>query len=277
MKLAFYAPDGAGDKVLVAAVMAGAQRHGDCVIYVPTYGYEGVLADADAAACYGVRASSRIILDAYRRAGKRTFFFDKGYWGRGTYTRVAVDAWHTHGSWLRDRDHARLRTTGQELKPMRECAGQNVIYAGTTQTWCDLYDLGPARQLDEVIVKLLVAQHPGRVVYRPRPAYARKHPELCGPIEGALLSDPAQPLAEALEHCELLVTLGSNSAVEARAAGVETLVLGDNPIQRLNGGRDQAARDDLFRRLAYCQWTLDEYLSGEAWADLKETMDRIAA
>lgn len=276
MKLVFYAPDGAGDKLLVAAVMAGAQRHGDSVLYVPTFGYEGVIADADAAACYGVRASSRIILDAYRRTGKRTLFFDKAYWGRGRFSRVAVDAWHTPASLMRGRDDTRLRAIGPELEPMREPASRSLIYAATTQTWCDLHDLGPARALDEVIVRLLIAQHPGRVIYRPRPAYAKKHPELCGEIDGAWLSDPAQPLADALKDCDLLVTLGSNAAVEARAAGVETLVLGDNPIQRLNGGRDQVARDDLFRRLAYCQWTLDEYLSGEAWADIKETLKGIA-
>jgi len=269
MKIIFYAPDGVGDKLLVAAVMGGAARHGDDVRFVVLSEYRGVIAEADVAACYGVRASSRIILDAYRRAGKRTLFFDKGYWGRGNYTRVAIDDWHPRFDWLREGARERLVASGLELCAPRALADRNVIYAATTQTWCDFYDLGPARALDEIIVQLLSRQYPSRVVYRPRPAYAVKHPELCTAIAGAMLSNPATPLTLALEDCDLLVTLGSNAAVEARAAGVETCVLGEHPLRWLNGRRNAADVENLFAQLAYWQWTLEEYLSGDAWACIR--------
>jgi putative glycosyltransferase DUF6716 len=271
LKLAFYAPDGAGDKQIVAAVMAGAARHGDEVVYIPTYRYDGVTADADAAACYGVRASTRIILDAWRRAGKQTLFFDKGYWGRGLYTRVAVNAWQPTAYFRRGRDGGRLAKSGLAIRPGRDTKRPGrTIYAATTQTWCDFYDLGPSRALDEVIVAALAGLLGGGVVYRPRPAYAKKHPELCLPIAGSALSDPEVPLAEALKECGLLVTLGSNAAVEALAAGVPVLVLGDNPCAMMN--MTLSDREPFFNDLAWCQWTLDEYLSGEAWAEIKAAL-----
>lgn len=273
MKIAFYAPDGAGDKLLVAAVMGGAARHGDAVVFIPVHEYQGVVADADVAACYGVRASSRIILDAYRRAGKRTLFFDKGYWGRGVYTRVAVDAWQPTRYFRRARPDDRLRVSGLDLLPPNE-RGTEIIYAATTQTWHDFYDLGPARVCDELIVKALAAHRRESVVYRPRPAYAKKHPELCGTIEGSKLS--RLPLDEDLKRCALLVTIGSNIAVDALAAGVKVEVLGDNPCSAFNGCRvTDDARTRFFADLAYCQWTLDEYHSGEAWVEIKSVMGAV--
>ena len=279
MRVAFYAPDGAGDKLLVAAVQAGAARHGDAVIYIQTHRYEGVLADADAAACYGVRASSRIILDAYRRAGKRVLFFDKG-WPRGIYTRVAVDAWQPTAYFRRGRSSDRLDRSGIVLKPWRSAAaGSKIIFAATTQTWLDFFDLGPGRALYELMVGMLAGMEPGLVVYRPRPAYAKKHPELCGPIAGAQMSDPAQPLAEALNDAMLLVTIGSNAAIEALIHGVPVLVLGDNPARLLNWRTTnvEAERPGFFADLAWTQWTMDEYLSGEAWAEIRQTMKRRGA
>jgi len=276
LKLAFYASDGEGDKLLVAAVMAGAARHGDEARYIPWPSYDGVIAEADAVACYGVRASTRIITDAYRRAGKRSLYFDKGTWGRGIYTRVAVDAWQPTAYFRCGRPSDRLEKSGIVLKPWRGAAGAKIIFAATTQTWLDFYDIGHGRRLDELMIGMLAGLEPGIVVYRPRPAYARKHPELCGPIAGAELSDPTQPLAEALADCMLLVTIGSNTAVEALAAGVSVLVLGDNPCRLLNWRSVDVERErpQFFADLAWCQWKLDEYLSGEAWADIKETMKR---
>lgn len=266
MKIAFYAPDGAGDKLLVAAVMGGAARYGDEVVFIPVHEYAGVVEDADAAGCYGVRASTRIILDAYRRAGKRTLMFDKGYWGRGVYTRVAVDAWQPTKYLKRGCPRDRLDKTGLVIKPWSRNRDSYIIYAATTQTWHDFYDLGPARALDELIVSLLCWKSL-YVAYRPRPAYAKKHPELCGPIAGAELSTLA--LDEDLARCETLVTLGSNIAIDALAAGVTVRVLGDHPCQAFH---QFGTREEFFSDLAHCQWTLDEYHSGEAWADIKSVM-----
>lgn len=273
MRIAFYSTEGQGDKLLVAAVKGGAARHGDEVLFIDIARWDRVMEDADAAAAYGIRASTRIILDAYRRAGKRTIYFDKGYWGRGIYTRVAVDAWQPTAYFRAvERGDDRLDKAGPDLRDVTH--GDKIIYAATTQTWCDFYNLGCARVLDEMIVRMLALSHRNRVVvYRPRPGYARKHPELCTPIEGSELSDIARPLREELDGCSLLVTLGSNAAIEARAAGVETLVLGDNPAVVLNGvveGRVEV--HEFFCALSWCQWTLDEYLSGEAWAEIRRAM-----
>lgn len=270
MKVAFYAPDGAGDKLLVAAVMGGAARHGDDVVFIPVHEYAGVVEDADAAGCYGVRASTRIILDAYRRAGKRTLMFDKGYWGRGVYTRVAVDAWHPTRYLEGGRSDARLKDTGLEPQPEPD-HGSSIVYAATTQTWHDFYDLGPARACDELIVKALAAARGEEIIYRPRPAYAKKHPELCRPIEGSVVSTAS--LQEEFRRCRKLVTIGSNIAVDAVVAGIPTVVLGDNPCSLLNHRRlSLRDRRAFLADLAWHQWTLDEYHSGEAWVEIRKTM-----
>lgn len=273
LRLAFYAPDGTGDKLLVAAVMGGAARHRDHVKFIPIDQYDGVDYSADVVACYGVRASTRIITEAYRRAGKRSLFFDKGYWGRGIYTRVAVDAWQPTKYFRCNRPGDRLKASGLYVEQNSyETENGFIIYAATTQTWHDFYDLGPARSLDEIIVRLLAITYPGRVLYRPRPAYAKKHPELCAPIDNVVVSHGNVSLADELRSSSILVTLGSNAAVEAIAAGFMVQVLGDNPCSLLNGDTTFEQRKAFLADLAYCQWTLDEYHSGEAWANIKSVM-----
>lgn len=278
MKVVFYAPEGSYEKQLVAAVQGGAAAHGDEVVYRSVGSYAGVEAGADVAACAAVRASSRMVLEDYRRAGRRTLFFDKGYWGRGVYTRVAIDAWQPRA--LPERPDDRLAASGLSLAGWRSSeAGHPVIYCGTTQTWHDFHDLGSARAVDEMWVRWLVEACGSRPVrYRPRPAYAKKHPELCGPIEGAALS--TGPLADELAAgCHVLVTIASNAAIEALAAGVKVMVMGEHPARALSSrsiemplAPSAERRQRLFAALAWCQWTLAEWWSGEAWSSLREDL-----
>lgn len=150
-----------------------------------------------------------------------------------------------------------------------------MVYAATTQTWHDFYNLGRSRELDAGVITLLASLYPGRVVYRPRPTYAIKHPELCLPIGGATLSRH-RALVDELRHAELLVTLGSNAAVEALALGVPTIVLGDNPCRVMNGAPNNwvEARERLFNALSMCQWRLDEYASGVGWNHIQALLQK---
>lgn len=270
MKIVFYAPDGSREKLLVASVLTGALRHGDEIGFVPIEQYAGVVSGADACACYGVRASTRIICEAYRAAGKRFVYFDKPYWGRGDYVRFAVDAWQPTAYFLQGHDATRLRRSGLELRyPVT--LGRATLYAATAQTWADFYCLGSLRALEEALVKVLVATQE-HVLYRPRPGYRVRHPELCEALGGAELA-PDVPLAELLLKCSFLVTLGSNAAIEAAIYSVPVLVLGDNPAALLNANAPRVTREQFFSDLAWCQWTADEWLSGEAWAEVRRVME----
>jgi hypothetical protein len=85
-------------------------------------------------------------------------------------------------------------------------------------------------------------------------------------------------LAEALSGASQVITVNSNSAVDAVLAGVPTVTLDRGsmawPVTSHSiwsplcyTDREQWAYD-----MAYCQWTLDEMRSGDAWAHIKEAL-----
>jgi hypothetical protein len=74
------------------------------------------------------------------------------------------------------------------------------------------------------------------------------------------------PLESDLAHCGKVVTWGSGAAIKALMMGIPVISEMPNWI----GMQDNslAGRLEMFRKLAYAQWTLDEIRTGEPFGRL---------
>lgn len=76
----------------------------------------------------------------------------------------------------------------------------------------------------------------------------------------------ARPLDEDLARCGRVVTWGSGAAVQALMSGIP--VVSEMPDWIGQQDNTDAGRLEMFRRMAWAQWTLDEIRAGEPFAGL---------
>lgn len=285
MKFAFYVAEKDRNWGLAEAVAESAAVHGDEVEIIPQRMFQGVRGDADGGACLGVKRAGKRLLGAHLQAGRHFLFFDKAYMNRANYVRVSVDAWQPTAYFRRQRPADRFERMHLTIEP-RHGNGEEVMFAGSSQKYCNFHDLGDATQYAERVVRKLKKNTKRQIIYRPKPSWAVHHAEDCKPIESTRLSAPGTPIREELARCHLLVTHGSNAAADALLAGVPVMMLGDGIFSPMSMGEDyrriedpyfpsDEERSQFFYDLAYCQWTLDEFRSGEAWADLRSTLIKL--
>ena len=284
MKIAFYVAQKDRNWGLAEAVAESAAVHGDEVEIIPQRMFQGVRGDADGGACLGVKRAGKRLLGAHLQAGRHFMFFDKSYMDRANYVRVSLDAWQPTAYFRRQSPPDRFERFGLKVEPRKSTnADMEVIFAGSSQKYCNFHDLGDATEYAERVIRKIKKKTSRPVVYRPKPSWAVHHPDECRPIDGTRFSVPGTPIREELANCHLLVTHGSNAAVDALLAGVPVMVLGSNIFSSMSMGEDYRMieapyfpaddeRLQFFHDLAYCQWTLDEFRSGEAWADLRRTL-----
>lgn len=227
-------------------------------------------------AIVGVRALKRDFREI-KKAGGRIVFIDKGHMGRGEYVRTSVDTFMPT-RYLMDMKCPpdRFAKLGIEIKSMRS-DGRHIIYAGSSHKYSECRGLGGATEYAQKVLGELMRLSPRAIVYRPKPSWQE-----ATPIEGTFFSRPPRGLSDELRGAHCLVTHGSNSAVEALLAGIPTIVLGDGVALPLSKASVQDV-EDLYiptdeerhkwaSNLAYCQWSLSELRSGEAWENLSEQL-----
>lgn len=97
-----------------------------------------------------------------------------------------------------------------------------------------------------------------REMMKRRGCRIRKHPG----------RDDRTPIEKDLAHCAKVITWGSGGAIKALQMGIEV----ESHYPRWIGAQDNSdhGRLEMFRRLAWAQWTLDEIKSGEAFKRLIE-------
>ena len=111
-----------------------------------------------------------------------------------------------------------------------------------------------------------------------RPLLFRPHPMSGGASTPKGIDVSTGLLADDLAGARTVVTLNSNSGVDAVLNGVQTITLNNGAMCREVSGHNLNAVEDnnKFDRtqwldnLAYCQWTHDEIESGEAWDQLND-------
>lgn len=242
--------------------------------------------DVDVACIWGLMGNAPQIVSRYTARNKHVVMFDKalirhlGAGGHGTF-RVGIDGPSPIKYMMRvPRSFERFER--RRIDIANRVGGQSilrphVLYCGSSQKYCDYYDLGEAnayaenlfQQLREIAKKI-------SIVYRPKPSWqgARE-------IEGTRFSGSGTTLKRELEKANLLITHGSAASVEAIVAGVPVIALGPcaaRPVAGLEITNETVldpyfpsdpARYQWLWNLAYCQWNVDELQSGEAWGFIR--------
>lgn len=267
------ASDKPREKRLAEAFLAGVRKHGDSGVRS-----HKCVAEADVAVMVGVK--SRETFRANRDAGRSVIMVDKGYsrhrlpgekdW---EYWRVSVDAHHPTSHIMDFRDTRRVAKMGVGLKPWRTW-GKHIIIAGSSAKYHDFYNLPHPTEYAEQLVERIREMTDRPIMYRPKPSWKEAKP-----IRGTLWSGNDQHIDRALIGAWALVTHGSNACFEAVCAGVPCVVLGNAVARPISSASldsvesprlaPEAERRRWLCGLSYCQWTMDEFASGEAWATIR--------
>lgn len=201
------------------------------------------------------------IADIYERAGARVLIAENGYLGQppggGKFYALALDHHNGAGRWyVGDAPRFEIpeqpwRSSGSHVLvlPQRGIGARGVAMP---QNW-----LGHVRKRLASITD--------------RPIQIRMHP-------GASKADPTPDF----RGCHCAVTWGSGAGIKALQAGIPVFHelekwIGSAAATRL--GRniescDTPSREELWRRISWAQWSLEEVGSGEAFDRLLNAQDR---
>lgn len=283
LRIHFLKSDKPREWQLADAVLRGAAKHGN-VVSSSSLGSEHDPSECDVACFVGVK--SRELFKRYHAAGVHTLMLDKGYVrdkstgvGPWKFWRVAIDAHHPTRQLglasLRQPDD-RFRALGIEMQPWRTTGG-HVLIAGSSAKYHAFYGKMDPTSFAKKTYRELTAFTDRSVVYRPKPSW---HDAV--PLTKARYSRPPETMAQALVNCWVTVTHGSNACFDSVIAGVPTIILGDGvalPISSTNicdiespRLATTAERLQWLSNLAYYQWTMSEFASGDAWAFLGEML-----
>lgn len=174
------------------------------------------------------------------------WYIDHGYFGRSQcltkcegYFRIARNAlWHSGSgncSW------DRFNHFGIELKDWRK-HGDHVVVVPPSRLMGAF--LGLESWLNDTIIKI----------------------RQCTDRPVVISEKKRHPIAEVLKNAWVVITDHSNAAIDAMVEGVPAIMT--DPIRKLGditGVENPPLDRDLFRNLAYHQWTLEEIASGTAW------------
>ncbi|BCH33144.1 hypothetical protein MesoLjLc_50740 [Mesorhizobium sp. L-8-10] len=277
MKVCFFRSEKPREGLLADAFARGVIEHGDEAVVRNLTGEPQVADDCEVAVMVGVK--SKELFQANWNAGVHTVMLDKGYVRHGgpgpvhvwEYWRVAVDAHHpTRYLMKTQRPSDRFDMLRLEPKPWRS-AGEHVVIAGSSAKYHDFYGIADPTTYVRRLIKRLNQATGGRpIVYRPKPSWKEAIP-----VKGALFSKGKESLLDVLDGAHVLVTHGSNACFEAVLAGIPCVILGDavaKPISKTEIAEiehplmvDESSRRQWLWNLAYQQWKLNEFASGEAW------------
>lgn len=279
MRVCFFTNEKPRERILSDVFLRGLAAHGDEGEIRRLDGTAQVADGCEVACMIGVK--SRAVCDANWRAGVHTLYFDKGYLRHRAdspvriweYWRVAVDGHHPTRTLMKvARPHDRLDALGLEMRPWRS-EGEHIVIAGSSAKYHEFCGLPePTAYARRLVRKLKGSGRP--IVYRPKPSWRD-----AVPIKGARFSRGPETIDDVLAGTHALVTHGSNACFEAVLAGVPCIVLGEAvaaPISSMDLDdietprlASEAERRQWLANLAYCQWTMTEIESGEAWATIR--------
>lgn len=279
MRVTFWHSDKPREHLLADAFAAGVRTHADDTCELRPLQPHIVVAACDVAVMVGVK--SRELYQAHWAAGIHVIYLDKGYTRHSIpgpvkvweYWRTAIDAHHPTGRLMRvARPDDRAERLGLVLQPWRK-KGSRIVLAGSSLKYHDFYGLRHPTTWAQKLVKQIQTVSELPIVYRPKPSWRE-----AVPIDGTEFSRDGD-ITEVLENAWCLVTHGSNAVFEAAINGIPSVVLGDAVAKPISSQTIEeipnpklasyADRHQWLANLAYCQWTLEEMASGEAWSILR--------
>ena len=212
---------------------------------------------------------NRPLFDYYRSAGRSFLYLDLGYWTRkvsaGDYSgfhKAVVNARHATAYFKRGRPLDRMEDA-PIIQP-GHFGGDHIVVAGLSGKSAESFGFRPMeweQQTVEAIRKL--CDRP--IVYRPKPSWRDARP-----IAGTRFSSSNETIGKALAGAYGLVTLQSNAAIDALAAGIPhyaeqglASVVGCRSLEELvKNPRQYHDREQFLADVGYCHWRRSEMEDG---------------
>ncbi|MCI0554920.1 MAG: hypothetical protein L0287_28555 [Anaerolineae bacterium] len=227
--------------------------------------------DTDGLIMFGIGDNSRDVFDAYKKAGKKIVFWDKGYIRGKGHFRVAVNGFQPK---LLPRPTDRWERLGIALSPMH-LTGNMVLFDGASGKYCKWQKLGSHIAWARGVIDK-IRQHTNLpIIYRPRPSH-----NLPLRLDHAILSQA--PLETDLRMARVVVSYGGNLGYECIIGGHPHFAIGDSVARALSetdwshiSKQYIPHYDDRLSfaaSIAYCQWSISEVRSGEAWRFIKDEL-----
>jgi hypothetical protein len=214
----------------------------------------------DVAVIWNRTARSKMTVDMAKIGGGAVIVAENGYWGQDAQGRqayaLALDGHCGSGRWYAPPgDDSRLQRLQIDFKPFRTIAGERVVIAGQRGIGSEAMRSPP--EWDSIVA--------ANLQFKGFEALVRPHPGVDKHANGPLMDD--------LADARCLVVWSSNCATEALIEGVP--VFYDAPAivtagaarpfrEFPTGASYEGQRQDVFERLAWAQWFVDEIDSGEA-------------
>lgn len=296
MKVVYYAVEGKGRETDLAHEMGiGVKRLGDEFEIRDASEFVEPDTSVDVAVVFALKGAARRILETYRTMGSRTILMDKGLIRASTglgapsgYSRVSLDEFMPLGRIRRMMDEgvSPSRWADTRLVPLDRPPRMDgsIIYAGSSQKYCDFHDLGNEHDYAVDLIHKIrkkIGKH-RRLIYRPKPSF-----DLATEIEGTVFSRPPETLAPLLRRARALVTHGSHASIDAILAGIPTIVLGSAAAQPVASHDleglasvdplyypDRETRAKWLSAIAWWQWKAHEMSDGSMWRFLREEMEK---
>jgi hypothetical protein len=274
------------DTHISKAFQHGVIACGDYCEQMPIEDFVKPRSNTDVAVFMGARPNSHKVYDSHLAANKHTIIIDKGYTRiriRGgplktTYWRMSIDSFQPHTYLFSQlHDNKRWDATGLTIKHMQPRTNGQILFCGGSQKYCDWHKLGDANDYARAILQELAQLTQRKLVYRPKPSWSgAKH------LKEASFSGGDCKYRDELLKTFHTVTFGSNAAIESLLLGVPVLVLGDGIARSLARTKLSEIEtpyypsyEEVYRlacAVAYCQWTMTEMVSGEAWRHIRQTL-----
>lgn len=211
---------------------------------------------------WGVLRGSDEIIARAKAQGLHHFYIDHAYFdrGHGKSYRISRNAYEAGP--VRNAPGDRFLTLDVTIEPWRK-SGRSIIVCPPTDFYAAAHNC--PNWLEETLTKLKMETD--------RPIIIRTKPEP---------GKPFVPLPTALENAHALVTHSSNVAIEAVCLGTPVFVAPTSaaaPVGQTDLGLIETPRypkrEGWLWHLAYSQFTLEEFQSGEAWKIMQQHEDRI--
>lgn len=269
---------------LCEALRAGLATAGED--FTAIHGFAEV-ADVDGLLLFGIGGESKSVYDAYKAAGKRIVFFDKGYprGGYGMY-RVAVDDFQPlHYLMGTPRRRDRLDAMGKYVRfqSYDRKPGDAILFDGASNKYCLWQGLGDWLEWGQRML-LVTRRHTDRpIIYRPRPSH--NVGDIAAVVAGMDRVEFSQgPLADDLARARVVVSFGGNIGWDCAMAGVPHFAMGDSvarPVSETSWYRmdtpfvpTSSLRLQWASNVAYCQWTAEEIAGGKAWPIIAQQLEQ---
>lgn len=226
----------------------------------------------------------------HKQRGALLLYMDKGYKRSrdpdalptekiSEWWRIVVNDVHPTAYFQKvPRAYDRAKVAGLKLHG-RQSGGSHIMIAGSSAKFHLAAGLPPPAEWVAGVIAGIRERTDRPIIYRPKPSY---HDAV--PVEGAEFDwGNKTQLRDILKRCAVMVTHGSIASVDSICAGVPAIILGNavaKPISSTSLEEIQMPKwaSDEDRRqwasdLAYCQWRVEEFMSGLAWRVIREQIE----